>query len=77
MKPTKRHYHRATPKVDVIPFTGCVAPNKCNPKAHGWAITVDFCYAAGCEAIRHTAVNGGNQERGTWFYPAQRMTETP
>lgn len=62
-----RHYCRPKTKVDVVPFYVCVVtPNRCDPRAHGWATLVEYCYRADCDLVRRTNFNGGWRERGRW-----------
>lgn len=47
-------------------FEDCVAPDWCNPKAHGHLTDVVLCF---CGAIQWTNVNGPYREIGPWQQP--------
>ncbi len=63
----KKHQHRPTPDVDVVEFNACVAPDNCNPSAHGWATLIEPCAKAACVHERRTNFNQSFRERGRWF----------
>jgi len=50
------------------PFTGCVAPEKCNPASHGNVRYVQRCR---CGAERVINSNQGHRENSGWYMPEQ------
>ncbi len=58
------HTHRPTKELARVQcFTYCARPDRCNPAAHGWTTSMDFCR---CGAVRQTNCNGRHVERGEW-----------
>jgi hypothetical protein len=47
-----------------LPFSECVAPNHCVPKAHGNVTDIITC---SCQATQRTNVNRVHREIGPWI----------
>ncbi len=61
----KIHRHQATVTKD-WGYVKCVAPERCDPSAHGAAMEVSICR---CGFIKETNRNGGRREIGAWREP--------
>jgi len=61
----KIHRHKTVDSTD-YGYTKCVAPEACNPIAHGAVCAVEVCR---CGWIRETNRNSGAIEIGAWRAP--------
>jgi len=61
----QQHRHRVVSDHE-FGFSYCVAPRRCNPSAHGAAMTLSVC---SCGWIKETNRNGGRVEAGSWHEP--------
>jgi len=56
------HKHH-TYKTETLPFSHCVNPRDCDPRAHGSVRYRDYCR---CGAVRERNVNQNFKEVGQW-----------
>lgn len=69
------HRHRPAPTQGRLrAFTGCVAPFRCEPVAHGNVTYRDVC---ACGATRDTNSNAGHSERSPWQERTDDETTKP